>query len=391
MSSESNLVESMVTKLCIPRTEPLEGGDASRTPSTPTPPNVNPQIALRTATVGKRRMCTRADDTYGGQKQRQRLGSAEMDGVKESTADDFGSDGKTKDSPQFPATNAPGGFVRLNSGNWPGSESAAEKAYCFGPSRGVGGDINSKWVDKSDQETQSRETDVPTGRQYGDECMDVEAKQSSAGSEAKHRCDGAMCRSVDKGAELFKPNGEELEFRVTFAVGHPGAGEWRELKVDGIPGNDRIEEVKGVRMFRRYKKIAAKSSSRSDLMNRYSNSSEQANISVRNSADLDAFFTEMGMDRSAIASALNDGHLDHTLSTTSLNVFENISSIGTPLDSRSCTSRDSQPTDDALLGKSLDLDDHVGPGMSIVERNARVIRWLCNIRKASTVTDDGEV
>lgn len=390
MSSESNLVESMVTKLCIPRTESLEGGDASHTP---TPPDVNPQIALRTATVGKRRMCTRADDTYGGQKQRQRLGSAEMDGAKELTADDFSSDGKTKNSPQFPATNAPGGFVHLNSGNWPGSESVAEKAYRFGPSRAVGSDVSSKWVDKSDEATQSRETDVHTGRQYGDECMDVEAKQSGAGSEAKHRWDGAMCRSVDKEAELFKPNGgEELEFRVTFAVGHPGAaGEWRELKVDSIPGNDRIEEVKGVRMFRRYKKIAAKSSSRSDLMNRHSNSSELANISVRNSADLDAFFTEMGMDRSAIASALNDSHLDHTLSTTSLNIFENISSIGTPLDSRSCTSRDSQPTDDALLGKSLDLDDHVGPGMSIVERNARVIRWLCNIRKASTMTDDGEV
>lgn len=239
----------------------------------------------------------------------------------------------------------------------------------------------------------------------GVESMDVQSEtrhQSPAAiPEVGHQCDGALCRGTSREPEVpdCKMDGDEIDASYKSAASPlPAPSEWRdgrgEMVVDSDPrcvlGGDRGDDGKGTRLFRRYRKVVGKSGSRSDLLNRLTSASEQANLVSRNSADLDAFFSEMGMDRSAIESALTESQLDHTVSTTSLNVFENISSIGTPLDSRSCTSRDSQPMDDTM-SKSLDLDEQPGLGISVVERNARVIRWLCNIRRISTVTDDGEV
>ena len=78
---------------------------------------------------------------------------------------------------------------------------------------------------------------------------------------------------------------------------------------------------------------------------------------------------------------------DRTVSTTSLNFLENISSVGTPFDSESFASEGSQMTDDALM-KSLDLDERPIAGMSVVERNARIIKWLCSVRKVTTAGED---
>lgn len=383
MSSESGLVESMVSKLCIPKTESPDSGTVA---SPGTFQGTNPPTSQRTIVMGKRRLCTKADDPYGSQKQRLRLGSA---------------DATTEPSRSSNASE------ELQSSQWKATEFTlhpVERNQLISVVTEVVQQGSGR--ERSEENSNEKLYESHAGCRLagaGVESMDVqsETRQQSAAAVPKvsHQCDGALCRGTSREVDIpdCKMDGDEIDASYKSAVSPlPAASEWRdcrgEMMVDADPrcvlGIDRADDGKGTRLIRRDRKVVGKSGSRSDLLNRLTSASEQA---LRNSADLDAFFSEMGMDRSAIESALTESHqLDHTVSTTSLNVFENISSIGTPLDSRSCTSRDSQPMDDTM-SKSLDLDEQPGLGISVVERNARVIRWLCNIRRISTVTDDGEV
>lgn len=374
----------MVSKLCIPKTE---------SPDVPSPGSTshgtNPQTShLRPMMMGKRRLCTKADDPYGSQKQRLRLASA--DASMERPSD-------VVEELQWKATEFTLHPTERN--ELISSETVTNEAV----------ERDSRMERSEEKNSLSKlfpESHAGFSRpgRVGIESMEVqsETRHQSADAipEAGHQCDGALCRGTVREPDIpdFKMDGDEIDAGYRSAVSPlPVGGEWRDLRgemvVDADPrgfigGGDRVDDGKCPRVFRRYRKVVGKSGSRSDLLNRLTTASEQAS---RNSTDLDAFFSEMGMDRSAIiASALTETQLDHTVSTTSLNVFENISSIGTPLDSRSCTSRDSQPMEETM-SKSLDLDEQPGLGISVVERNARVIRWLCNIRRVSTVTDDGEV
>lgn len=386
MSSESGLVESMVSKLCIPKSE--SPGDGGSVTSPATSPGANPPTSLRTLMMGKRRMCTKADDLYGIQKQRQRLGSADASvgiGRPSDVADE------------------------LQSCPWKATEFAlqpTEHDQSISSKTGVSDVVaergsRTERSEKSGTKISESRSGCRLPARARVESMDVQSDVkhlcAAALPEVGHQCDGALCLGASREADepdCKMDGGDEVDASYRSSVSSlPVVSEWKDSRGEMVVDCDPrcvLDDGKGPRLFRRYRKVVGKSGSRSDLLNRLTNASEQGNLASRNSADLDAFFSEMGMDRSAIESALTESQLDHTVSTTSLNVFENISSIGTPLDSRSCTSRDSQPMDETA-SKSLDLDEQPGLGISVVERNARVIRWLCNIRRVSTVTDDGEV
>ncbi|XP_013413249.1 protein FAM110B isoform X2 [Lingula anatina] len=110
--------------------------------------------------------------------------------------------------------------------------------------------------------------------------------------------------------------------------------------------------------------------SRSDLSHRFNrNSNDFSDMSSRlsrTSTDLEKFFNEMGLEGSVIGPMLKS----QTESKDELQIFESASSLASPAKWSVC-SGDSR----------LDLDGRATP-TSVVERNARIIKWLCNVRKA---------
>ena len=110
-------------------------------------------------------------------------------------------------------------------------------------------------------------------------------------------------------------------------------------------------------------------------------SSRDANYSARRRDDkrLDSFFSQMGMDARTLSATLSG--------SPAVSAFENVSSIDTStLESRTSYA-ESEKVGEAVLD-SFDVNerDTVVPS-SIVERNARIIKWLCSIRKASASDD----
>jgi len=110
-------------------------------------------------------------------------------------------------------------------------------------------------------------------------------------------------------------------------------------------------------------------------------SSRDANYSARRRDDktLDSFFSQMGMDARTLSATLSG--------SSAVSAFENVSSIDTStLESRTSYA-ESEKVGEAVLD-SFDVNERntVVPS-SIVERNARIIKWLCSIRKASTSDD----
>lgn len=108
------------------------------------------------------------------------------------------------------------------------------------------------------------------------------------------------------------------------------------------------------------------------------NSSDFSDLSSRlsrTSAELERFFNEMGLDKSVL-NPLYGKHRSGIYSDFDL--FESLSSLDSP-DTRSVCS-----------GVSKSEKGHVDPAdmaerstaTSIVEKNARIIRWLCSVKKA---------
>jgi len=111
-------------------------------------------------------------------------------------------------------------------------------------------------------------------------------------------------------------------------------------------------------------------------------SSRDANCSSRRRDDrrLETFFGQMGMDAQTLSATLSD--------SPSVSAFENVSSIDTStLESRTSYTESERRFSEAVVD-SFDVNDRdTGVSSSIVERNARIIKWLCSIRKASAVDD----
>lgn len=109
--------------------------------------------------------------------------------------------------------------------------------------------------------------------------------------------------------------------------------------------------------------------------------SRDANYLARHKDDkrLETFFSQMGMDTRTWSATVSG--------SPELSAFENVSSIDTStLESRTSYA-ESERVGDAVLD-SFDVNERdTGVSSSIVERNARIIKWLCSIRKASAGDD----
>ena len=171
------------------------------------------------------------------------------------------------------------------------------------------------------------------------------------------------------------------------------AGEWRETCTDTSSDIERasgsslpkLDDHALAMVKRRVKKAINRS--RSDLTKRLSNSSDLSELSARfsrNSADLEKFFNEMGLDKSVLAPMLS-AHC-----ASDCNLFESVSSLDSP-DIRSLTSDDddsTQKSDHGLKTAELHVAERPAGQTSIVERNARIIKWLCNVKKATSQEED---
>ncbi|KAL5017402.1 hypothetical protein ScPMuIL_006991 [Solemya velum] len=117
--------------------------------------------------------------------------------------------------------------------------------------------------------------------------------------------------------------------------------------------------------------------SHSDLSCRHSrHSSDFSDLSSRlsrTSTELDRFFSEMGLDKSVLDPMLK---LQDSQLTKDLDAVNSTSSLGSP--ARSSCSRISHNSRE----DGVNLHDGSSTQMSVVERNARIIKWLCNVRKA---------
>lgn len=138
------------------------------------------------------------------------------------------------------------------------------------------------------------------------------------------------------------------------------------------------------RLLRRQKAIHR---SQSDLSSRHSRSSadfsDLSSRVSRTSVELERFFNEMGLDKTVIDPMLRK----QSQSFSEFDLVEGMSSLGSP-DARSNCSG---------VSKS-EKTDHTGPeggekpisSTSVVERNARIIKWLCNVKKARNMAASTE-
>lgn len=123
--------------------------------------------------------------------------------------------------------------------------------------------------------------------------------------------------------------------------------------------------------------------SQSDLSNcRHSRtSSDFSDISSRlsrTSTEVERFFNEMGLDHSVLEP------LRKLSDTNRRDIFDSLSSFGS-LDGRSLSSRLSNDLERIPMESESDLSERDAGTTSVVERNARIIKWLCNVKKARNV------
>ena len=136
-------------------------------------------------------------------------------------------------------------------------------------------------------------------------------------------------------------------------------------------------------IVRRHRKGVSRS--RSDVIKRHSSSSDISARFSRNSADLERFFNSMGLEQSILEPMLSVPAA-RAPSASTLNLFDCSSSL-TSANPRSSYSDDSY-TDPAVPRACLDnVHKSAGQTSSIVERNARIIKWLCGVKKAQPQHD----
>jgi len=188
----------------------------------------------------------------------------------------------------------------------------------------------------------------------------------------------------------FKVEHMDLQSDVP-AAGKPPSPKWippgKYAATNSNTSNDRkTHDPDIIRSFTKYRhgpQEAHKSGSRRCRKpgSRTGMSPRDANNSVRRRDDrrLETFFSHMGMDARTLSATFSG--------SPAVSAFENVSSIDTStLESRTSYA-ESERVDEAVLD-SFDVNerDTVVPS-SVVERNARIIKWLCSIRKASAGDD----
>lgn len=172
---------------------------------------------------------------------------------------------------------------------------------------------------------------------------------------------------------------------------------------EGSPRLDRNAHSDNSAVQRRRKAVHR---SRSDLTKRFSNSSEFSDLSARysrNSADLEKFFNEMGLDQNVLEPMMfqqcrKTGGSSLKLSSSELHLFESMSSLNSP-DTRSWCSEESYHNSEtvglraskhSIVASNSSKGPSTNPisNMSVGDRNARVINWLSSVKKATS--QDGE-
>ena len=201
-----------------------------------------------------------------------------------------------------------------------------------------------------------------------------------------------MCHSMsDKHATPLKTpvkpafnNGQQSHGKMTahkldWREGHP-SGESNSDVTHSSHGtrSSNLMEDSGIVVRRRPKKVQR---SKSDISHRFSNSSDLSDISVnrlsRNSADLEKFFNEMGLDRTVLDPLM---HKVPFPSHDNIPFMDSVSSLDSH-ESCSLRSIDSKSKKSDAGLAAMDRGD-APVNSSIVERNARIIKWLCNVKKA---------
>lgn len=123
--------------------------------------------------------------------------------------------------------------------------------------------------------------------------------------------------------------------------------------------------------------------SQSDLSNcRHSRtSSDFSDLSSRlsrTSTEVERFFNEMGIDRDILEP------MRKLSETRKKELLDSLSSLDS-LEAHSLSSRLSNDLERMPMESEQDLSARDGGTTSVVERNARIIKWLCNVKKARTV------
>lgn len=119
--------------------------------------------------------------------------------------------------------------------------------------------------------------------------------------------------------------------------------------------------------------------SQSDLSGRWSrNSSDFSDLSSRvsrTSTEVERFFNEMGLE----SSILERMRKFAVMQVNDDDLFESISSIDS---AERSTCSEASITDKDVQSKDKELKERNSVQTSIVEKNARIIKWLCNVKKA---------
>lgn len=123
--------------------------------------------------------------------------------------------------------------------------------------------------------------------------------------------------------------------------------------------------------------------SQSDLSCRHSRtSSDFSDLSSRlsrTSTELERFFNEMGIDRSVLDPMLKL----HKIHKKESDLFESLSSLELGSEDRSSVSGVSQSGKSQTdKDKKEEVRERNSSQGTQVEKNARIIKWLCNVKKA---------
>jgi hypothetical protein len=160
--------------------------------------------------------------------------------------------------------------------------------------------------------------------------------------------------------------------------------DWRDERIcsvsddDSIHGNHSgshdLEDEAEVPVVKSRDRIVQRSKSDSHRFSKTSSDFSDLEKISGNSADLEKFFNEMGIEKGVLDPMIKASVRKEEMP---LQVFESLSSADSPV--RSLCSRESKKQEEGLA-----MPERTG-GMqqtSIVERNARIIKWLCNVKKA---------
>jgi len=383
-------------------------------------------------TSGKRRLSNRTiDDQYGGSKQRQKLGNAVTYNLE--FEKNFNFSEMVFDAPYLSRLNSENGTKELDRNyainrmidpvkatmSWTAYQSGNTRwnhvsANNFHSTLSLAEDVitpeQRSIVTADSSSAEKRDLDICNRLALGVENMDI---QSDLGNHFSPHVTSSIADltsfemnasfpdyiNIAETAPVSKRESLQPDFRTPttsqpcLSLTSVCVGNWQHEEQTENRGW-ATTNARGGRIVRRLRKSTGKSSRVKPPQGGLSSSNGALLPSCRPDcgSDLEAIFSEMGVDHDPSSASVGGPYpaSDQLRVTTSLNVVETISSIGTPLGSHSCGSTGSHKMDDSFL-QCLDIEDPPIAFMSARERNARIIKWLYSIRRPAVVNEDGTI